>query len=127
MNYCRKFFRFGKWIECDLETESISLIQENNEKIAVICSDVIEHLVNPSNLLNQIHNLMDHAEFCILTTPERDLVRGESDLGPPENIHHIREWNMKELENLLQNFQLKTAFVGLTARNDIMILKNQPS
>ena len=34
--------------------------------------------------------------ILFLSTPERNLVRGWYDYGPPENVCHIREWNAKE-------------------------------
>jgi hypothetical protein len=53
-----------------------------------------------------------------MSTPERDLVRGPDDLGPPGNPHHVREWNLAELERLLTWAGLQVLFIGLTASND---------
>lgn len=63
----------------------------------IICSDVIEHVVDPDELLQQIGQI----DFGILflSTPERNLVRGWYDYGPPENVCHIREWNATEFRH----------------------------
>ena len=39
-------------------------------------------------------------------------------LGPPANQHHIREWNMNELIQLLNYFDLSVEFNGLTVNNN---------
>jgi len=73
---CSSKYPFGKWIESDLEKPlSINLDTVKLEKTAIICSDVIEHIINPTNLLNNLKILLNHSLFCILTTPERDLAR----------------------------------------------------
>jgi 2-polyprenyl-3-methyl-5-hydroxy-6-metoxy-1,4-benzoquinol methylase len=61
----------------------------------IIASDIIEHLDDPDKLLNFIHGI--EFKIAIISTPERDLVRGIDHQGPPNNIHHIREWNTDEL------------------------------
>lgn len=63
----------------------------------VVCSDVIEHLVNPDELLDYIRGIT--YKYLILSTPERSLLykpwnRGY--WGPPRNRCHIREWTYKE-------------------------------
>jgi 2-polyprenyl-3-methyl-5-hydroxy-6-metoxy-1,4-benzoquinol methylase len=60
----------------------------------IICADVIEHLVNPDELLNLI-NAMDF-RLLFVSTPERKILRGWLDYGPPEHVYHIREWNAAE-------------------------------
>ena len=67
----------------------------------IIASDIIEHLYDPDKLLNFI----DGIEFNIgiISTPERDLVRGANHQGPPNNIHHIREWNTEEFFKYISN------------------------
>jgi len=119
IEYCRNEYDFGEWIEFDLEQpKSLTISDKVLQESTIICSDVIEHLVNPSNMLTILKNWMSYAPVCLLTTPERDLGRGENDNGPPANPHHVREWNMKELEQFLHSFAFQLLFVGLTANND---------
>ena len=71
----------------------------------IICSDVIEHLVNPNELLE----FLKKQKFCILviSTPDRNLVYDKDDPhrhGPPRNIAHQREWNFTEFSNYIGRF-----------------------
>ena len=119
IKYCKTKYDFGRWIECDLEQNKNLLIEkEILESSLVICSDTIEHLLNPTNLLVILKNLLEYASLCLISTPERDLVRGKDDFGPPQNLHHIREWNITEFEELLRFFGLNLEFIGLTVNNN---------
>jgi hypothetical protein len=116
---CRERYPFGRWIEWDLERDG--LLEIDPAIVAgsiVICSDVIEHLVDPSGLLSNLRALLERAPAAVLTTPERDLVRGSSHFGPPQNPSHVREWNLAELETLLRAERLNINFIGLTMDND---------
>lgn len=71
----------------------------------VICSDVIEHLVDPDNLLHYLNRI--DFKYLVLSTPERDLVYkpGQSwNDGPPRNPTHQREWNKKEFAEYISEF-----------------------
>lgn len=66
----------------------------------IICTDVIEHLFNPNKLLEYIKKYCYENTYIIITTPERDILRG-SDCDYSPHILHIREWNMQEFNNYL--------------------------
>lgn len=66
----------------------------------VICADVIEHVANPDDLLDFISEI--NFQQLIISTPERDIVAGKNDYGPPENTAHYREWNAVEFKNYLR-------------------------
>ena len=78
----------------------------------IICADVIEHLVNPDNLLNFINRF--NFKYLVISTPDRDQLlkkqgRKRSQTGPPINRGHVREWSFKELEEYLsQYFDIQT-------------------
>jgi glycosyltransferase involved in cell wall biosynthesis len=119
IEYCRSHYSLGTWIEYDLEQEKgFSLRREIVSDAVIICSDIIEHLRNPSMFLQNLHRLMDDAPVALLTTPERDLVRGAGDIGPPANLSHVREWNMTEFTALLSHRGFHVPFVGLTVNNN---------
>jgi SAM-dependent methyltransferase len=67
---------------------------DNWDTDLVVCSDVIEHLEDPDQLLFFLLGIS--AKKIILSTPDRDLCRGMNDNGPPKNRAHLREWNMDE-------------------------------
>ncbi|MDD5365093.1 MAG: methyltransferase domain-containing protein [Gallionellaceae bacterium] len=119
LDYCQSHYPFGKWLARDLEQPQVDLLPPDVlNKTLVVCSDVIEHLANPKALLDTLKQCLGHAPVAILSTPERDLVRGATDFGPPDNPAHVREWNRTELSNLLEASSLRVAFMGLTCNND---------
>ena len=74
----------------------------------VICSDVIEHIIDPDELIKYLLSL--DAKKYIISTPCRqrlcDLKRFRSAKwnGPPVNKSHVREWTMKELQKYLGQY-----------------------
>lgn len=118
-SWCRANHGFGKWIEADLEHGILRTKNLAVEKSILICSDVIEHLVNPVPFLRLIRNLLRQgAAAVIFSTPERDLTRGKNDNGPPYNPCHVREWNSEEFRALLTWAGLELIHLGLTRSND---------
>jgi glycosyltransferase involved in cell wall biosynthesis len=119
IEYCRNHYPFGMWLSHDLELPYKELLPPDvMEKTLVICSDVVEHLVDPSGLLKMLRHCLEFAPVAIITTPERDLVRGRNDPGPPANSAHVREWNLPEFLQLLEANSFQVAFAGLTYNND---------
>ena len=84
----------------------------------IVCAGVIEHLVDPTGLLLALRALLEHAPVALLSTPERVLVRGADDQGPPANAAHVREWALDELTALTTAAGLPPTFAGLTVNND---------
>lgn len=66
----------------------------------IVCADVIEHLIDPNQLLEWIQEC--NFELLVISTPDRDRlleVQGnnpQSQTGPPVNAAHIREWSFDE-------------------------------
>jgi len=70
----------------------------------VICADVIEHVLNPDDLINWIKGM--NPKHIIISTPDRDLLvnmLGRPILGPPGNQYHIREWTSSEFYNYMKH------------------------
>lgn len=125
IDYCRETHAAGTWISWDLERDAdLPLSSEVLERSVVICSDVIEHLVDPRPLLKNLRSLNDRSLAVVLSTPERDLVHGPNHLGPPPNLSHVREWNTSELNRLLDSLAAAPSLLGLTRNNDRDSLKH---
>lgn len=119
VKYCQKEFPFGQWIEWDIDKPGVVSIQSNIlSNSVIICSDVIEHVIHPDFLLENLMACLDYAPVALLSTPERELTRGLRDAGPPMNPSHVREWNQSELECLLRSYDFQVEFIGLTRSND---------
>ena len=68
----------------------------------VICSDVIEHLADPDPLLRFLKGLLAPGGLIVLSTPEREALRGTTALTSA-NPEHVREWNRAELAAYLDD------------------------
>lgn len=77
----------------------------------VIAADVIEHLINPDQLMAYIVSL--RARYVILSTPDRNLLRAGTHNGPPANCAHVREWNLVEFQAYVKEyFEILEHFVS---------------
>jgi len=68
----------------------------------MICSDVIEHLVDPDELLEFIKGIS--YQYLILSTPDRNLIYRpwkKGYWGPPNNKAHQREWTFDEFRKYI--------------------------
>jgi len=94
IDYCMKTYKFGTWLVDDFENpEKLGLIDSPD---IIVSSDVIEHLYDPDSLLDYIRAIARPETYILLSTPERDLFRGENCMESPQNVH-VREWNKGEL------------------------------
>ena len=119
VSWCRANHGFGTWIEADLEYGNLRAENFTVAKSTLICSDLIEHLINPVPFLRLIRNLLRQGVTAVIfSTPERDLTRGEGDNGPPENPCHVREWNSAEFKALLKWAGFELIHFGLTRSSD---------
>ena len=98
IQHCRKAYDFGEWIIDDIENPRYNPARPVD---AIICSDVVEHLVNPDLLFDYFLRWSHKDTQIIISTPERDLRRGPDDMGPPQNTAHVREWNSEEFSRYL--------------------------
>jgi 2-polyprenyl-3-methyl-5-hydroxy-6-metoxy-1,4-benzoquinol methylase len=115
---CRAAFPQETWVEVDLERGGLPPIGDLDASDAVVvCSDVVEHLVNPENLLDMLARLYEQRAIVLVSTPARTRARGADHMGPPGNPAHVREWSLLELERLLEAWGLPATFAGYTLNN----------
>jgi SAM-dependent methyltransferase len=120
LEHARRTYPFGTWIEADLDQPGAlpidpALLQGS----VVVCADVIEHVQDPALLLDKLKGTLGQAGALLLSTPERDLVRGREHRGPPGNPCHLREWSIRELDAFLRARGIEHRSVGLTRDNDL--------
>lgn len=74
----------------------------------IICSDVLEHLLNPDNCMRFVRHHLAPKGLLLLSTPERDYLRGTHCNYSPKP-EHIREWNRAEFKNYAERhgFQVR--------------------
>ncbi len=99
LTWLRDKYPEHKWLESDFETKLPSFD-------IIICSDVVEHLTNPDELMNFINNI--DFKFLVISTPERDAIqiyqKGFMWDGPPLNLSHCREWSYEEFNEYVSKF-----------------------
>jgi len=102
-NLCKTNCPMANFIGCDLETPDIDLKKSYD---LIICSDVLEHLIDPDLCLAMIKRHMHSSTLLILSTPDRDILYGE---GCDRCVHgdHVREWNKAEFDQYIQSVGLE--------------------
>jgi len=93
----------GKFYGVDLETINLEI---NKKFDIIICADVIEHIYKPEATLEFIKKHLSNNGYLIISTPERDVLRGKECLISPHPAH-IREWNESEFKKMLTHFGFK--------------------
>jgi len=100
VEYAKKNLPQGKWHEGDF---NVAIPIPDVSFDIIFSLDVIEHLVYPEKFLRSIHERASIDTIVILSTPERDLVRGFDSYGPSENLKHVREWNKNEFRAFIES------------------------
>ncbi len=119
IEYCRRKYPFGDWLETDLEKPGdLGLDSALIDDSIIICSDVVEHVLDPSILVGKLRRLLDFAPALVISTPERDLTHGAQHNGPPPNPSHVREWNLAEFQAFMESEGLAVDYISVSPSND---------
>ncbi len=105
IEFCKNKFPDRCWCKLNLEN---SCPEGSYENSLILCVDVIEHLVDPSCLLNYLSSQSDK-NTIIMSTPNKAMRKGEEQSGPPKHKDHVREWTKEEFQEMLDKFD-----IGLT-------------
>lgn len=125
LSWLKKQYSSDKWVESDFSKPI--------ETDLFICSDVIEHLIDPDELIEFFKK--SKYKYIVLSTPEREAVqmyqKGFLWNGPPLNTAHTREWNFSEFYeyisgnlNIVKHFMSKNK-AETSALCQIMVIKNE--
>lgn len=113
LTYCQQTYDWGTWLEADLE----SITELDGRDAVIVCSDVIEHLADPTAMLEAFRT--SDAAAVVFSTPERDIQHGVTHMGPSPNLCHIREWNLDELQAYIAASGFQVIAAELTRGNDV--------
>lgn len=113
---CKRKYNSAVWLEHDLNAQSIS--SEMFSQSVTICADVIEHLPDPTALLETLRNAAQTAKYVLVSTPDRMRVHKKDHNGPPVNGYHVREWTLAELQGWFEQEGLPVKWAGWTISND---------
>lgn len=120
IDWCREHLPIGRWLDADLESATtLPLSAEEIARSVIVCSDVLEHLVDPRPAMRLICRLLTQGAACaVLSTPARDKRAGAEHMGPPFNPSHVREWTQEEFHAFVASFSMEIERFGLTRSDD---------
>lgn len=120
ITYCRQRYPEQTWFDIDLEhTSDIDQIAPMiSDKTVIVCADVIEHLIDPGELVAALARWSKIAAAVIVSTPDRLAVYGRDQDGPPANRFHVREWTLDELRAYFEAQGMAVHVSGHTKSND---------
>lgn len=113
--HCEATYPWGQWISIDLDAAETLRFDVDGPAV-VVCSDVIEHLADPSRLVRALADAQ--CAYVVISTPEREVQYGPDHAGPPPNLCHVREWSTAELHAYLTESGLRIRWHGLTRGSD---------
>ncbi len=67
----------------------------------IVCADVLEHLKHPDACVRFIREHLATGGRAVLSTPERDYLRGPDCMTSPHS-EHVREWNAAEFRAFIE-------------------------
>lgn len=97
IEFCRRKYATGEFYSDNFEAPTLKL---DHRFDLIICSDVIEHLEQPDQLLSYIQRFATPNSLILISTPDRARTWGEDCLYSPKP-EHIREWTGKEFADYL--------------------------
>lgn len=97
---------------------------QDNQFDMITSFQVIEHIVDCSNFINELKRVLSPNGFVVFTTPN-SCIRLDPGMKP-WNTFHVKEYTAKEIENLLSKFFINVKVLGLFSSEEIsQIEKNR--
>jgi SAM-dependent methyltransferase len=88
----------ARFVAADLDALDLDLGRSFD---LIVCSDVLEHLKHPDGCLRFIRSHLAAGGRAVLSTPERDHLRGRDCMESP-HPDHVREWNSAEFRRFVE-------------------------
>ena len=113
ISFLKKTYPNRKWVNSGLPSKSFNY---NNDKVCdlIISSDVIEHIIDPDELINYMKTFT--CNYFIISTPCLEVLIKKSlrtRYEPPTNKAHIREWTFSEFKMYLnKHFNIIESYLG---------------
>lgn len=95
LRYVKKTYPDRKW-------KSVPFSKPVQGFDLLICADVIEHIVDPDQLMKFIVGCKP--QMVVISTPDRDNLQSMFADGPPKNLSHVREWTGPEFHAYMNQF-----------------------
>jgi SAM-dependent methyltransferase len=89
----------AQFVAADLDALDVELGRRFD---LIVCADVLEHLARPDACARFIRDHLTDGGRAVLSTPERDHLRGRACMHSP-HPDHVREWNAAEFRAFLEH------------------------
>lgn len=104
IKFARKRYKNAQFMLGDAEK------LEFKSKFDVICAfEIIEHLKKPKVFLRSVKKLLKKGGIFILSTPNKEVI---SQGGGVSSLYHTKEYNLKELAELLEKYFSRLEIYG---------------
>lgn len=113
----------AKSINFDLNNGLPNIDLDTLYQSVIVCSDAIEHLMDPAPLMKALAYWSKHSPFILCSTPARDRARGVGTMGPPANQCHVREWSLDEFCRSMNSHGFIHGHAGYTTNCERMLAK----
>jgi len=97
VNYARKTYPHTRVLYLRFDGD-FSLPFADRSFDFVFCSQVIEHIGEPVNLLKEIRRILKKGGFCLITAPNKEFFSPDPNKNP--NEYHVNEMNLSEYEKM---------------------------
>ena len=92
----------------------VTLTEKSLCDTVIICSNIVEKLIEISPVLSRMQRLMAFAPVCILTVKEKEAEKEEEIHSLKAVQNQFERPNIEEFRSLLNSFDLNVQFVGYT-------------
>jgi SAM-dependent methyltransferase len=89
----------ARFVAADLDALDLDLERSFD---LIVCADVLEHLKQPDACARFIREHLAEGGRAVLSTPERDNLRGRECMTSP-HPEHVREWNAAEFRAFVES------------------------
>jgi len=118
LSYLRSTYPDRTWLESGEPEKSFVEHGKKMKTDVLVCSDVVEHIINPDSLLEYLKTQFEFKRL-VISTPDREYVHKllvpswPTYTGPPANLAHVREWTAREFHDYLSDhFEVLRSFRG---------------
>ena len=109
--------KFGNKVKF-IQADALSLPFGNNSFSFITAMEIIEHIQDDQAFLKEIRRILKPKGLLVLSTPQNSL----GDI--PANPYHVREYSLKEIENLSKKYFSIQKIIGIKAGR--IIIPNNP-
>ena len=124
IDQCKSNYKFGEWIDSDLENFHSKFSNDVLRNSMVICVNILESLKNVDQFLDGLKQLMEFSPLCLLSTAEGELLKENNQLEDLEINYDFHPWSFSDFEEVLRSKDFNVVFTGLHLKNQISKITN---